>query len=50
MNTMTSADETRIAYDRTGAGDPLVLVCGAFRKPARSATRRARPLARAHFE
>jgi pimeloyl-ACP methyl ester carboxylesterase len=30
MNTVTSADGTTIAYDRTGAGDPLILVGGAF--------------------
>ena len=30
MSTVTSADGTRIAYDRTGSGDPLVLVGGAF--------------------
>ena len=30
MNTVTSSDGTPIAYDRTGAGDPLILVGGAF--------------------
>jgi pimeloyl-ACP methyl ester carboxylesterase len=30
MNTVTSADGTTIAYDRLGAGPPLVLVGGAF--------------------
>ena len=30
MQTVTSADGTTIAYDRTGTGDPLVLVAGAF--------------------
>ena len=30
MNTVTSADGTVIAYDRTGSGEPLVLVGGAF--------------------
>ena len=30
MHTVTSPDGTTIAYDRTGAGDPLVLVAGAF--------------------
>jgi pimeloyl-ACP methyl ester carboxylesterase len=30
MHTVTSADGTRIAYDRTGAGVPLILVAGAF--------------------
>ena len=30
MHTVTSADGTTIAYDRTGAGDPVVLVAGAF--------------------
>jgi pimeloyl-ACP methyl ester carboxylesterase len=30
MHTVTSPDGTRIAYDRTGAGDPLILVAGAF--------------------
>jgi pimeloyl-ACP methyl ester carboxylesterase len=30
VNTVTSADGTTIAYDRSGAGDPLVLVVGAF--------------------
>jgi pimeloyl-ACP methyl ester carboxylesterase len=30
MNTATSSDGTPIAYDRTGAGYPLVLVGGAF--------------------
>jgi pimeloyl-ACP methyl ester carboxylesterase len=30
MNTVTSKDGTRIAYDRTGTGEPLVLVAGAF--------------------
>jgi pimeloyl-ACP methyl ester carboxylesterase len=30
MNTITSADGTTIAYDRMGAGDPLILIGGAF--------------------
>src|SRR5579862_1406596 len=30
METVTSADGTTIAYDRTGAGEPIVLVGGAF--------------------
>ena len=30
MSTITSADGTTIAYDRTGAGPPLILVVGAF--------------------
>ena len=30
MSAVTSADGTRIAYDRTGSGDPLILVGGAF--------------------
>jgi pimeloyl-ACP methyl ester carboxylesterase len=30
MNTVTSPDGTLIAYDRSGAGEPLVLVGGAF--------------------
>ena len=30
MDTITSPDGTTIAYDRTGAGEPLVLVGGAF--------------------
>ncbi len=30
MSAVTSADGTRIAYDRTGSGDPLVLIGGAF--------------------
>ena len=30
MHTVTSVDGTTIAYDRTGAGDPVVLVAGAF--------------------
>jgi pimeloyl-ACP methyl ester carboxylesterase len=30
MNTVTAPDGTAIAYDRTGTGDPLVLVGGAF--------------------
>jgi alpha-beta hydrolase superfamily lysophospholipase len=30
MSSVTSADGTRIGYDRTGSGDPLVLVGGAF--------------------
>jgi pimeloyl-ACP methyl ester carboxylesterase len=30
MNTVTSADGTTIAYDRTGTGEPLILVGGAF--------------------
>ena len=30
MHTVTSADGTTIAYDRTGAGEPVVLVAGAF--------------------
>lgn len=30
MNTVTSHDGTPIAYDRTGSGEPLVLVAGAF--------------------
>ena len=41
MHTITSADGTPIAYDRTGAGPPLVLVGGAFSSaatPARSSS------------
>jgi pimeloyl-ACP methyl ester carboxylesterase len=30
MNSLTSPDGTPIAYDRTGTGEPLVLVAGAF--------------------
>lgn len=30
MHTVTSADGTTIAYDRTGTGDPVVMVAGAF--------------------
>ena len=30
MNAVTSSDGTPIAYDRTGAGEPLVLVGGTF--------------------
>jgi len=30
MRTVTSADGTTIAYDRTGPGEPVVLVAGAF--------------------
>ena len=30
MSAVTSADGTRIAYDRAGSGDPLVLIGGAF--------------------
>jgi pimeloyl-ACP methyl ester carboxylesterase len=30
MNTLTSADGTTIAYDRTGAGPAIVLIAGAF--------------------
>jgi pimeloyl-ACP methyl ester carboxylesterase len=30
MNTVTTPDGTVIAYDRTGAGDPVVLIGGAF--------------------
>jgi pimeloyl-ACP methyl ester carboxylesterase len=30
MNTATSQDGTKIAYDRTGSGDPVILVGGAF--------------------
>jgi pimeloyl-ACP methyl ester carboxylesterase len=30
MSTITSADGTTIAYDRIGAGDPLILIGGAF--------------------
>ena len=30
MNTVTSADGTTIAYDRSGAGAPVVMVAGAF--------------------
>lgn len=30
MNTVTTPDGTRIVYDRTGAGEPLVLVGGTF--------------------
>lgn len=30
MHTITSADGTLIAYERTGSGPPLVLVGGAF--------------------
>ncbi len=30
METVTSKDGTRIAYDRTGTGEPLILVAGAF--------------------
>lgn len=30
MNTVTSQDGTKIAYDRTGSGDPVILIGGAF--------------------
>ena len=30
MDTVTSKDGTRIAYDRTGRGAPVILVAGAF--------------------
>lgn len=30
METVTSKDGTRIAYDRTGRGEPVILVAGAF--------------------
>jgi pimeloyl-ACP methyl ester carboxylesterase len=30
MNTVTAPDGTKIAFDRTGSGEPLVLVAGAF--------------------
>ena len=30
MDTVTSADGTTIAYDRSGAGEPVVMVAGAF--------------------
>ncbi len=30
MDTITSPDGTTIAYDRTGAGDPVILIGGAF--------------------
>lgn len=30
MNTATSQDGTKIAYDRTGSGDPVILIGGAF--------------------
>jgi pimeloyl-ACP methyl ester carboxylesterase len=30
MHTVTSPDGTTIAYDRTGAGDPVILIGGAF--------------------
>jgi pimeloyl-ACP methyl ester carboxylesterase len=30
MHTITSPDGTTIAYDRTGAGDPVILIGGAF--------------------
>ena len=30
MKTVISADGTPIAYDRSGSGDPLILVGGAF--------------------
>ena len=36
MHTITSADGTLIAYDRTGAGPALVLVGGAFSYLSRS--------------
>lgn len=31
METVTSKDGTRIAYDRTGRGEPVILVAGAYR-------------------
>jgi hypothetical protein len=31
MDTVTSLDGARIAYDRTGDGDPLILVADALR-------------------
>ena len=30
MHTITAADGTTIAYDRTGTGEPLILIGGAF--------------------
>jgi hypothetical protein len=30
METVISKDGTRIAYDRTGRGEPVILVAGAF--------------------
>ena len=30
MHTITSPDGTTIAYDRTGTGEPLILIGGAF--------------------
>ena len=30
MNTVTSPDGTKIAYDRSGSGEPVVLIGGAF--------------------
>jgi pimeloyl-ACP methyl ester carboxylesterase len=30
MHTITAPDGTTIAYDRTGAGEPLILIGGAF--------------------
>jgi pimeloyl-ACP methyl ester carboxylesterase len=30
MNIVTSQDGTKVAYDRTGCGDPVILIGGAF--------------------
>ena len=42
MDTVTSADGTRIAFDRTGDGPPLILVAGALSTRAGAAAIAAR--------
>jgi pimeloyl-ACP methyl ester carboxylesterase len=49
MIAVTSVDGTRIAYDRTGSGDPLVLVGGAFSYRRYSGQVKLAELLAAHF-
>jgi pimeloyl-ACP methyl ester carboxylesterase len=49
MNTVTSADGTTIAYDRTGDGPPLILVDGAFCGRAFGPMPTLAPLLEQHF-
>jgi hypothetical protein len=49
MNTVTSADGTTIAYDRTGGGPPLILVDGAFCGRAFGPMPALAPLLEKHF-
>jgi pimeloyl-ACP methyl ester carboxylesterase len=49
MNTVTSADGTTIAYDRTGGGPPVILVDGAFCGQAFGPMPGLAPLLAKHF-